>query len=113
MVKLALARLKKVPVDIQPVFVRTDERIEAHVMMCMLAYLLERWSEMKTGLSFQAIRRLLKAVHATQLIQKSGSVWKPGNLAPEQSAIYKALDVPAPKSVLHVGELARLSTSQM
>lgn len=99
--------------DIQPVFLRTDDRIEAHVMVCMLSYLLERWAELKTGLSFAEIRRTLRSLHATELVDSHGVVWRSGSLSPQQARIYQALDLVPPKKVLHAGAIARLPQNEM
>lgn len=99
--------------DIQPVFVRLDERIEAHVMICMLGYLLERWSEIKTGMSFEEIRRQLRSVHATELVHGEEHLWKPGRLSTEQAGIYKKLEITPPKALLHSGPIPRLERCQM
>jgi len=99
--------------DIQPVFLRKDERIEAHVTLCMITYLLERWAEIRTDNSFQQIRRLFRPLHATELIQQDQRLWKPNRLDAAQQALLKKLDISPPKPVLHAGPLARLAPESM
>ena len=100
-------------IDIQPVFLRKDERIAAHVTLCMITYLLERWAEIRSGTSFRHIRRQLRTLHATELIQGDHRLWKPNRLSPAQQALLKKLDIPPPKPVLHAGRLPRLPAESM
>jgi transposase len=100
-------------IDIQPVFLRKDERIAAHVTLCMITYLLERWAEIRSGISFRQIRQQLRTLHATELIQGDQRLWKPNRLAPARQALLKKLDIPAPKPVLHIGRLPRLPVDSM
>ena len=92
--------------DVQPVFLRTDERIEAHVTLCMIAYLLERWTELRTGRSFDEIRQWLRPLHATELICQGQHLWKTRDPLPKGIETFlKKLGAPAPPRVLHIGEL--------
>lgn len=91
--------------DIQPVFLRKDERIEAHVTLCTVCYLLERYAEIRSGMTFDQIRRLLRPLHATELIQDDQRLWKHNRLSPAQRALFKKLEIPPPKPVLHAGSL--------
>jgi len=100
-------------IDIQPVFVRKDERIEAHVTLCMLTYLLERWAELQSGKTLHEIRHELRTLHATELIQDDQRLWKPNRLDTAQHALLKKLEVPAPKPVLHAGRLPRLTAKNV
>jgi len=86
-------------IDIQPVFLRKDERIAAHLTVCMITYLVERWAEIRSGKSFRQIRHQLRTVHATGLIQGDQRLWKPNRLAPAQQALLQKLDIPPPKTV--------------
>lgn len=111
-VERAWQSLKHV-LDIQPVFLRNDERIAAHVTLCTIAYLLERWAELKTGQSFREIRRRLNALHATELIGGGQRLWKGNRLEDEQRALWKKLEVPPPRKVLSTNPLPRLPAEQM
>jgi hypothetical protein len=94
--------------DIQPVFLRKDERIEAHVTLCMITYLLERWAEIQSGLTFDRIRHLLRPLHAVELIQEDQHLWKPSSLDKEQKNLLKKLSLPQPPPVLHLGALPQM-----
>ena len=100
-------------IDIQPVFLRKDERIAAHVTLCMITYLLERWAEIRSGNSFRQIRQQLRTLHATELIQGDQRLWKPNRLNPAQQALLKKLDIAPPKPVLHARRLPRLPADIM
>jgi len=91
--------------DIQPVFLRKDERIEAHVTLCMITYLLERWTEIQSGLTFDRIRQLLRPLHAVELLQEDQHLWKPNSLDKDQKTLLKKLSLPEPPPVLHLGAL--------
>jgi len=100
-------------IDIQPVFLRKDERIAAHLTLCMITYLVERWAEIRSGKSFRQIRHQLRTVHATELIQGDQRLWKPNRLAPAQQSLLQKLDIAPPTSALHAGRLPRLLDESM
>jgi hypothetical protein len=99
--------------DIQPVFLRNDERIEAHVTLCTIAYLLERWAELKTGQTFPALRRRLNALHATELLGEEQRLWKGNRLEHDQLALFKKLRVQPPGKLLGTDPLPSLPAEQM
>jgi len=111
-VERAWQSLKHV-LDIQPVFVRTEERIRAHVTLCMIAYLLERWAEIATGESFEEIRRQLRPMHATELIEDGQSLWKPSRLSAAQESLWKKLEISPPGKVVHVGPISCLPPQKL
>jgi len=111
-VERAWQSLKHV-LDIQPVFVRTDDRIRAHVTLCMIAYLLERWAEIVTGESFEEIRRQLRLLHATELVENGQSLWKPSRLSAGQESLLKKLEVSPPRKVLHIGPIPCLPPQKL
>lgn len=105
-------RCLKHALDIQPVYLRKDERIEAHVALCMVAYLLERWAELRSGLSFTEIRRLLRPLHATELTHHGTSIWKHSRMSKAQTSFFQKLQVPEPPTVLSAQHLPALAEGE-
>jgi hypothetical protein len=76
-----------------------DHRIISHVKLCVLAYFIVRYVEVKTGQSWEQIARLFRQLHVVELITEAGSVFRRSDLFKEHKAVLKALDIPLPKEV--------------
>jgi transposase len=99
----AAFRLNKHDLKIRPVFHWTKERIESHVAICFVAFVLATHAEYRVGLqhahrSFEFIRNELLAVQVS--IVKDISTKKlyriPSSLSPEARAIYRCFGLKRP-----------------
>lgn len=97
-------RTLKHGVDIRPIYHRLDKRIRAHVTLCMLAYLIERFVEIKAKIPFDQIRKPLARVRAAELYFEQQVVWETGKASPEVLRVLKCLSVPPPPRVLGPGK---------
>ncbi|MHB8467858.1 MAG: IS1634 family transposase [Acidimicrobiales bacterium] len=90
----------KQSVDLRPVDHRLDARIRAHVTLCLLAYMLERVVEVRTGTPFAHLHRHLTRVRAVELTFDKQTVWETSKAAPELKAALTKLKVAVPPRVL-------------
>jgi hypothetical protein len=90
-------------IDIRPVHHRTAERIEAHVFACMLALLLERVAERRTGEGWGEIRRQFGRIKMVAYAGGAGRVLQTTETTAEQRKLLKALKIETPKLVHQVG----------
>lgn len=100
-VEQSFRRLKH-GIDIRPVYHRTSERIEAHVFACVLALLLERVAEMRTGERWGEIRRQFSRLKMVACEGAAGRVLQTTEPTSEQRKLLKALKITPPKLVHHV-----------
>jgi hypothetical protein len=90
-------------IDIRPVHHRTPERIEAHVFTCMLALLLERVAERRTGERWGEIRRQFGRIKMVAYAGNGGRVLQTTEPTAEQRKLLKSLKIETPKLVHQVG----------
>jgi len=106
LVEQAFRNLKTVQLEMRPIYHKKDERIKAHVFLCMLAYYLQ-W-HMKQKLkplfdedgngkerrwSFDGIISTLKQITINEISIGGSKIFKVSEATPEQSAILKHLGV--------------------
>jgi hypothetical protein len=95
-------RTIKGPIKVRPVRHRLDRRIRAHLYVCLVAYLLERWLEVKVregggeGWAHLTAERILNSVRkgAVQEVGIRGTTirrWKLANFSPEGQATLERL----------------------
>ena len=87
---------------IRPMYHHADHRIISHVKLCVLAYFIVRYVEVKTGQSWEQISRLFRQLHVVELITEAGSVFRRSELLKEQKAVLKALNISLPSEVQDV-----------
>jgi transposase len=56
-------RTLKTTLELRPIFHRKDERIQSHVLLCFLAFLLVQIAERETGETWDRIRSVMKRCH--------------------------------------------------
>jgi transposase len=93
-------RTLKHGVDIRPVYHRLDQRIRAHVSLCMLAYLLERVVEIDTGVPFAQLKTALTRVRAVELTFDQQTVWETSAVTSDLRALLNKLKLAVPPTVL-------------
>lgn len=90
-------------IDIRPVHHRTPERIEAHVFACVLALLLERVAEIRTGERWGNICRELGRLKMVAYSGSGGRALQTTELTAEQRKLLQALNIDLPKRVHQIG----------
>jgi transposase len=82
---------------LRPVYHWTEERIRAHVFICVLALQVERWMRKKlNGTSVPAAIRQLRQIKMVEIIDADGKRLLPTRTTPEQKEILSKLGVPDP-----------------
>ena len=90
-------------IDIRPVHHRTPERIEAHVFACVLALLLERVAELRTGARWGNICRELGRLKMVAYSGPGGRALQTTELTEEQRKLLQATNIEPPKRVHQIG----------
>jgi hypothetical protein len=92
----------KSTIEIRPVFHRTEDRIKAHVFLCVLALLLERVAEKTCESTWLWIKEELRSIKIAQLLTPKGTVYQttPGSV--EARNILKKLKIKPLPEVLEV-----------
>ena len=93
-------RVLKHGLDIRPVYHRLEQRIRAHVTLCVLGYLLESLIERETHQSFEEVRRHFHRIRAIELQFDEQNVWETSVPSPEARKILNVLRFDAPPRVL-------------
>lgn len=103
--------------DMEPVYHHADRRIRAHVSLCVLSHLLERYMEKKLGsegLSLTASKalRTLGRMKATRVTIKDSEYLIRTDSKEEISAIFKALHYRPPSRVEKLGKSSAKNQEQ-
>jgi transposase len=84
---------------LRPVYHWTEERIRAHVFVCVLALQIERWMRKKlAGTSVPAAIRQLRRIKVVETVEGKGTRAPPTRPTAEQKEILKKLGVPVPEA---------------
>ena len=89
-------RSLKHTVDIRPVYHSKEERIRSHVLLCWLALLLIRISEVEVGDTWRNIEREISEMHLVEFIGGNGRILQRTETTPAQESIFKALSLKGP-----------------
>jgi hypothetical protein len=87
-------------IDLRPIYHRREDRIRAHVLLCWLALLLIRITEITTGRTWTSVRAELQRLHVGTFTGPAGTFRQRTELTTEQKAILAALGLPDPPRVL-------------
>ena len=101
LVERAFRSMKSV-LEIEPVYHRTPERIASHVHLCVLAYLLTRLVENRTGESWELARERLNQISLTGLKTERATVLKTKELNTDERSFLKRCGVDAPPRILRI-----------
>lgn len=93
-------RTLKTQINLRPLYHYTAHRIKAHVSLCVLAYFLERYAEIKTGTTWEVIRRHMNRISAVKISLKNGTIIKRSQLTNFQKTLLNQLDVKEPPLIL-------------
>jgi transposase len=84
---------------LRPVYHWTEERIRAHVFVCVLALQIERWMRKKLeGISVPTAIRQLRRIKMVEMVEGKSVRTLPTRPTAEQKEILKKLDVPVPEA---------------
>ena len=97
--------LKSTQLKLEPVYHRLSRRLEAHVKVCVMALLIERFAELACEQPWSRIRPVLAHLQATELHTASHLFFKRNEASPEVRNILKKLAIPLPNSVLSISPL--------
>lgn len=86
----------KGPLLLQPCYHRTERRIEAHVMLTILAVNVVRFLEAETGRNMAELRRLFGGVKAVELAAGKKSFWQRSELTDDHMDVLKRLSAGVP-----------------
>src|SRR5215217_8152575 len=90
-------------IDIRPVHHRTPQRIEAHVFACVLALLLERVAELRTGERWGEVRRHLGRLKMVAYSGPVGQAPQTTEITDEQRNLLQAMKIEPPRRIHHIG----------
>lgn len=92
----------KSTIEIRPVFHRTEERIKAHVFLCVLALLVQRVVERACDRTWSRIREELRSIKVGQLLAPNGTVYQTSPGSQEARNILKKLEINSLPEILDV-----------
>lgn len=95
-------RILKTTLELRPVYHRNDDRICSHVLLCWLALLLVRLSEVQTKQTWTELRSEIEKIHLIEYESVDGKVFKRTELTKEQIGIFSATKLPEPPKILDI-----------
>lgn len=95
-------RSMKSVLEIEPFYHRTPERITAHVHLCVLAYLLIRLVENRTGESWPMVRESLEQVSLTRVETDRAAVLKVKRLNAREKELLNSCRVKPPRDIVQL-----------
>jgi transposase len=97
-------RMKTTGLRIRPVYHWVPHRIESHVKLCVLALLIQRAVEIRTGETWRAVRHELQQIEAVRYRIERRTIVQATRIRPKGREFLKKLGVAPPKRVLDVAE---------
>jgi len=98
-------RMKTTGLKLRPIYHWNRRRIEAHVTCCVIALLLQRAAEIRSGKPWREIHRELSAIKAIRYRTKNLQIVQCTKLKKSQRELLRNLGVPRPKRILAISEL--------
>jgi hypothetical protein len=95
-------RMKTTGLRLRPVYHWTAHRIVSHVKLCVLALLLERAAEIRTGETWRNLRFVLDEIQAVRYHVQGTTIVQSTRLTPQATTLLKQLHVAPPKRLLSV-----------
>ena len=92
-------RTLKSTLSLRPVYHTKDDRIRSHVLLCWLALLLVRITELETGTTWPRVRTELERLHLGNFLHKDGRILQHTELTKNQRNIFKKLKILPPKKI--------------
>jgi len=101
-IEACFRRLKTTGLGLRPMFHWTPRRIAAHVRLCVLALMIQRAAELRSGLSWMRITTALAGLKAVRHLSESQAIVQTTKIDGELAEILKKLDISKPKPILAV-----------
>jgi len=101
-IEACFRRMKTTGLRLRPVYHWTAHRIASHVKLCVLALLLQRAAEIRTGDTWRHIRLVLDEIQAVRYRMRGTTIVQSTRLTPQATAVLKKLQVAPPKRRLAV-----------
>jgi transposase len=95
-------RSMKSVLRIEPVHHRAERRILAHAHLCVLAYLLMRLAENRTGESWPLLREILEQVSVARIETGHASIFRVKQLKESERILWNSCGIDAPPRTLQV-----------
>ncbi len=95
-------RTLKSSLNLRPVYHSKDDRIRSHVLICWMALLLVRISEVETGLTWSKIRHEMQQLHLGKFLTKKSRILQHAELTKNKENILKLLKIKPPKRILNI-----------
>jgi Transposase DDE domain len=102
LIEACFRRMKTTGLRIRPVYHWTAHRIASHVKLCVLALLLQRAAEIRTGDTWRNLQLVLNEVKAVRYRVRETTIVQSTRLTPHTAAVLTKLQVPPPKRLLAV-----------
>jgi hypothetical protein len=99
-IETCFRRLKTTGLRIRPVYHWTAHRIVSHVKLCVLALLLQRAAEIRTGDTWRNLRLALEEIKAVRYRVRGTTIVQSTNPTPPAAAILKTLKISPPSRIL-------------
>jgi hypothetical protein len=90
-------RTLKTTLALRPVYHTKSDRIRSHVMLCWLALLLVRVTEVETGMTWSRTRAELERLHLGEFLHKDCHILQYTETTHTQRNILKKLEISIPK----------------
>ena len=90
-------RTLKSTLSLRPVYHTKDDRIRSHVLLCWLALVLVRISELETGMTWPRVRSEMERLHLGKFLHKDGRILQHTELTQNQRNILNKLKISPPK----------------
>jgi transposase len=101
-IEACFRRMKTTGLRIRPVYHWTPHRIVSHVKLCVLALLVQRAAEIRTGDTWRNLRLALDEIKAVRYQVRGTTIVQSTRLTPRATAILKMLKISPPSRVLAV-----------
>jgi transposase len=99
-IEACFRRMKATGLRIRPVYHWTAHRIVSHVKLCVLALLIERAAELRTGDTWRNLRLALDELKAVRYQVQGTAIAQSTRPTPQAAAILKKLKISLPSLVL-------------
>jgi len=96
-------KMKTTGLEVRPMFHWMPQRITAHVKLCVLALMIQRAAELRTGMTWANIRTALESIKAVTYRSENKVIVQTSNPAKSAADILKKLNVSKPKTIIDVG----------
>lgn len=101
-IEACFRRMKTTGLRIRPVYHWTAHRIVSHVKLCVLALLLQRAAELRTGETWRTLRLALEEITAVRYQVQGAAIVQTTRLTAQAAALFKKLKISPPSRILAV-----------